>query len=450
MRRRSGSVAVLALTLLLGAVVGVPSAIAGPVMPFADPEPQAETRVEVPFRGQTTASVETTTGEGTSVVCEPGDGSHLKVTCSARSGADGTTTVAVVFVSVDYAKDVAHQRIPVTITGPAAEDGEASPIELVYDVTLLPPAQPSASSFNAGYLVTQGSMTVVPITDFYANGVTCEGCTARDVSPTFTFLSVSPKNAGSAAFLQTGLRFQASSNFSGEAVVSYQISDPYGQGSEVATVAITVVEALKGSTTPVAVVDTLRTSAGKPVSGNVLDNDIDPTGSEQGLTATSVSTPANGTATFKRTGVVTYVPNKGFKGIDQFTYQVANAEKETATGIVVVGVDADPGPVANSIAQQSVTPSIRDAAIVAAGPNTGRGVLFKMHSAVSALETSMDSGDDDGTDGGKKLPNTGTPDNTPVFVVGGVVLLFVGAGLVAIARARRQRRRALPESASAQ
>ena len=50
------------------------------------------------------------------------------------------------------------------------------------------------------------------------------------------------------------------------------------------------------------------------------------------LKANIISTPANGTATFTDDFEITYVPDAGFTGPDQLTYQLQNGDCETSDG----------------------------------------------------------------------------------------------------------------------
>ncbi len=78
---------------------------------------------------------------------------------------------------------------------------------------------------------------------------------------------------------------------------------------------------------------TVRQDVSTPI--DVLANDSDPVGS--GLTITSVSTPANGTAV-EVDGKIVYTPNPGYNGPDSFTYNVTDGNSNTSTTTVDVEV----------------------------------------------------------------------------------------------------------------
>ena len=75
---------------------------------------------------------------------------------------------------------------------------------------------------------------------------------------------------------------------------------------------------------------------GSPVTIDVLANDSNAgTVGASGLTLTSVSIPANGTASIQGSQIV-YTPNNGYSGCDSFTYTAVNALGQTTTAEVAV------------------------------------------------------------------------------------------------------------------
>jgi hypothetical protein len=93
---------------------------------------------------------------------------------------------------------------------------------------------------------------------------------------------------------------------------------------------------------PTANPDSATTTENQPVEINVVANDKD--GGSPPLTVTGVTKPANGTATNNGNGTVTYKPDSGFTGTDNFQYTVQNGCGATATGTVTVTVNAPPPP----------------------------------------------------------------------------------------------------------
>ncbi len=73
---------------------------------------------------------------------------------------------------------------------------------------------------------------------------------------------------------------------------------------------------------PVAIDDAVAVNEGQPATGNVLTNDTDPEGN--GLTASLVTAPVNGTVVLNADGSFTYTPNTGYNGLDSLVYQVCD------------------------------------------------------------------------------------------------------------------------------
>jgi extracellular elastinolytic metalloproteinase len=91
---------------------------------------------------------------------------------------------------------------------------------------------------------------------------------------------------------------------------------------------------------PIARDDAAVTAINKSVTIDVLANDNDEDGDP--LTVSATTSPSNGTATWSG-GVVSYRPNRGFKGKDTFTYTISDGKggADTASVTVTVGAKAD-------------------------------------------------------------------------------------------------------------
>ncbi|MDW8419307.1 MAG: Ig-like domain-containing protein [Chitinophagales bacterium] len=89
---------------------------------------------------------------------------------------------------------------------------------------------------------------------------------------------------------------------------------------------------------PVANNDVSQTLVNTPVSGQVLNNDIDPDGNPLTVNTTPVSAPANGTVTINPNGTYTYTPNPGFTGTDNFQYVVCDIQGACDTATVKIDV----------------------------------------------------------------------------------------------------------------
>jgi hypothetical protein len=113
---------------------------------------------------------------------------------------------------------------------------------------------------------------------------------------------------------------------------TYTIRDKQGASAS-ANVTLVVVEILE---IPVAFDDQVTTEAGLPVTIDVLANDVLPAGQQIAIVA--VTLPFKGNLAFKPDKTITYTPNSGFVGIDDFTYTIGNGQGGTAKAKVTVDV----------------------------------------------------------------------------------------------------------------
>ncbi|MEM6335687.1 MAG: Ig-like domain-containing protein, partial [Bacteroidota bacterium] len=123
--------------------------------------------------------------------------------------------------------------------------------------------------------------------------------------------------------------------FVGQDTFRYRARDA-STASNVATVTISVVN----SNLPVAVDDSLTTTLDQeividPVA--LLSNDTDADG--DALTVIFDSPPSNGSLIENADGTVTYFPNAGFQGVDQFTYRASDGIALSEPAAVVITVE---------------------------------------------------------------------------------------------------------------
>jgi len=84
--------------------------------------------------------------------------------------------------------------------------------------------------------------------------------------------------------------------------------------------------------------DSVSTPAGEPVVIRVGGND---SGADSGAKVTITSPPSHGTVVVNDDGTVTYTPDPGFAGNDEFGYTVTNADGQVSSTTVTVTVDAE-------------------------------------------------------------------------------------------------------------
>ena len=187
-------------------------------------------------------------------------------------------------------------------------------------------------------------------------------------------------------------RYTPFANFFGTDRFTYEVRDPAGAVSNVATVTITVAEV---NDAPVAADDAGTTQEGTALLGNVLPNDSDPdnedglAGNDDTLSAELVSGPANGTLELLADGRFTYTPASGFSGTDTFTYR-ARDSRGLASGDAVVTItvtpasdpEPEPEPVGIQIIADATLPGLT--ALVIRG--TASGEIIAVVPATGGVE----------------------------------------------------------------
>jgi hypothetical protein len=132
------------------------------------------------------------------------------------------------------------------------------------------------------------------------------------------------------------LRYRPQEGFTGGDSFAYSVMDPRGAGAS-AMVSVTVSDPNRP---PVAAPDVAATTAGNPVTLDLLANDSDPDGDP--LTLTGFTLPAHGSLAVNVDRTVTYTPAPGFLGADGFTYTIADGRGGTAVGEVTITVVEEP------------------------------------------------------------------------------------------------------------
>ena len=192
---------------------------------------------------------------------------------------------------------------------------------------------------SAGVAVTVAPAIVPPAT-IPTNATVIEGnAVAIDVlaNDTGTGLSITAVGAvahGTATIQAGKLLYTAANGYVGPDDFTYTITGQTGL-TATGSVNVTVTEI-----PPVANPDTATVVAGGSVLVNVLAND---TGT--GLTLTSVSQPANGTAAIQN-GQILYTPAAGFVGTDALSYGLTDTAGETASAALTLTVTL-PAPATN-------------------------------------------------------------------------------------------------------
>ena len=131
--------------------------------------------------------------------------------------------------------------------------------------------------------------------------------------------------------------YTPAAGYEGQDQFTYTIRDNRGASAS-ASVTLTVARIVES---PVANDDQVTTEAGVPVTIDVLANDSLPADQNVGIIA--VTLPFRGKLDFNADKTITYTPNTGFVGTDDFTYTIGNGKGSTAKATVTIQVTPGTG-----------------------------------------------------------------------------------------------------------
>jgi hypothetical protein len=148
-----------------------------------------------------------------------------------------------------------------------------------------------------------------------------------------TVSAVSRGSYGSVTLNSDGtVTYTPNTGFTGDDQFTYTVEDSFGN-TATGTISVTVTAP---SAPPIAVWTAQNTAVNIPAATAAVDPDGDT------LTVSSVTQGSNGSAVINSDGTVTYTPNSGFTGNDQFQYTVEDPDGNTVTQTITVTV----GPIA--------------------------------------------------------------------------------------------------------
>ncbi len=133
------------------------------------------------------------------------------------------------------------------------------------------------------------------------------------LDPTTLTVTVNPAHGSVAVNADHTITYTPAPGYSGADTYTYKVCDTSGQ-CDTATVAVTVGVVAKP--------DTDSTTLGKPVTTDVLTNDL---GNLNPGSVTVPTNPSNGSVAVNPSGTITYTPAPGFSGTDTYTYRVCDA-----------------------------------------------------------------------------------------------------------------------------
>ncbi|WP_427927612.1 Ig-like domain-containing protein [Acinetobacter guillouiae] len=178
-----------------------------------------------------------------------------------------------------------------------------------------------------------------------------------DLDPSTVVITKQPQNGTVSIDPITGeVTYTPNKGYVGSDAFEYTVKDKAGNVSDSATVVVEV------SANPVAVDDSANTKEDTPIIIDVTANDSDKDGDLDPSTVVVMKQPQNGTVSVDPiTGEVTYTPNKGYVGPDQFEYTVKDkAGNVSDPATVVIDITANPVAVDDSAETKQDTPIIID------------------------------------------------------------------------------------------
>ena len=202
-------------------------------------------------------------------------------------------------------------------------------------------------------------------------------------------LSVSAASTatGSVTFGGSNVVYTPPANFSGQATVSYTVSDGNG-GSDSGVLTVTV---SNQNDPPIANPDSLTVNEDTTNNAvNVLANDTDADGDTLSVTQASAG---NGTVSILGNSTVRYTPTPNYSGSDTINYTISDGNGGTASSTVSVTVNPLPdAPVANNDAATVAEDSTNNIINVTANDTDADGDTLTVTAASTATGTVTPSG----------------------------------------------------------
>lgn len=286
------------------------------------PSPSGPTDIAVPYLG--TASIEP--AEGWQIVdCQgPAAASPLVAACDAEHIELAATT---------FDPDAGAIVIPVSLS-----NGRTS-LAFDYTVTMDPPEAPSVASNRSAAPAAAGSVVMVPISDL---GVECAVCTNGGA---LEVVGVRPAGAGTASATSTHAVFRPSAGFEGEAELVVRFVDDFGTRSGEESHLVPVYRPGSHALVALSVFAPLAPSG---VTSLDLRSLAFSTGGSE-VRFVGCGAAVHGTVVCGPDGTAEYAPAGG-AAIDQFSFRVAAADGEQATGSVTLVADDGTRPAGGLVA----------------------------------------------------------------------------------------------------
>ncbi len=207
-----------------------------------------------------------------------------------------------------------------------ANDGSQNSTPILVNITVLP-VNDAPIAANDAIVTNEDTPIGIPI---LSNDTDVDDV----LDATMIVLINSPSQGTLTINTTTGtVVYSPSLNYNGNDSFTYQVKDAAGAISNTATVTI-VINPVNDA--PLANADFATTPEDTPVSIPVLANDTDVDSSLDPTSLLVVTVPSNGQAVVQpSTGLIEYIPQENFTGIDSFTYTVKDSEGAPSAPISV-------------------------------------------------------------------------------------------------------------------
>lgn len=215
--------------------------------------------------------------------------------------------------------------------GYMVNDGSADSEEATVQVTVDPRNSPPVA-VDDRYETDENQALQIGAPGVLANDSDADGTSLSAI------LLLAPKH-GTVTLDATGaLDYTPAPDFHGTDTFTYTVSD----GDLHSPAAAVTIEVRDTNRPPVAADDTYSVEAGSVLSASfvdgVLTNDTDPDGDALKTFVLEADAPSHGAVMLKEEGSFVYAPDKGYAGIDYFTYTARDADGLTSRAMVYVDV----------------------------------------------------------------------------------------------------------------
>jgi hypothetical protein len=292
-----------------------------PAAAESGPSASGPTDIVVPYLG--TASIEPAEGWQIMDCDRPAAASPLVVACDAGHIELAATT---------FDPDAGATIVPVTLS-----NGRTT-LAFDYVVTTAPPEAPSVASARSAAPAAAGSVVMVPISDL---GVECAVCAEGGA---LEVVGVRPEGAGTASATSTHAVFRPAAGFDGEAELVVRFVDDYGTRSDEASYLVPVYRPGSHALVALSIFAPLA-----PSGSTSLDlASLAFSAGDSDLRFVGCGAAVHGTVVCGSDGTAVYTPAGA--AIDQFSFRVAAADGEQATGSVTLVADDGARPTSGLVA----------------------------------------------------------------------------------------------------